>query len=64
MIITLGRNIPNGKTTTVIESVKKDIYLRTYKQKNGMSDFSKVVESILLDDERIKHIVEYYNRLK
>ena len=52
MIITLGRNKKNGKTTAVVE------------EKDGFSSFDKLVESIQLDDERINSIVEYYKRLK
>jgi len=64
MLTTLGRNKPNGKTAAVIENIDGSVYLNTYKQKNGMSDFSSLVESVLLDDARINSIVEYYNRLK
>ncbi len=63
--ITLGRNKQNGKTAAVIELMEDSkVYLNTYKQNNGMSDFKKLVESIELDDERVKGISEYYNRLK
>ena len=64
MITTLGRNKINGKTAAVIESINDKIYLNTYKQKNGISNFKTIVESIELDDDRIKSIVEYYARLK
>ena len=64
MIITLGRNKINGKTAAVIESINDKIYLNTYKQKNGISNLKTIVESIELDDDRIKSIVEYYARLK
>ena len=64
MQITLGRNKLNGKNAAVIESIENKVYLNTYKQKNGFSNFKTIVESIELDDNRIKSIVEYYNRLK
>ena len=64
MIITLGRNKKNGKTTAVVEEKDGIVYLNTYKQKDGFSSFYKIVESIQLDDERVNSIVEYYKRLK
>ena len=64
MIITLGRNKPNGKTSAVVEEKDGIIYLNTYKQKDGFSAFNKLVESIQLDDRRVNSIVEYYKRLK
>lgn len=64
MIITLGRNKPNGKTSAVVEEKDGIIYLNTYKQKDGFSAFNKLVESIQLDDSRVNSIVEYYKRLK
>lgn len=64
MIITLGRNKPNGKTSAVVEEKGGIVYLNTYKQKDGFSAFNKLVESIQLDDTRIRSIVEYYNKLK
>ena len=64
MIITLGRSKTNGKTAAVIESKDGVVYLNTYKQKNGFSSFDKLVESIELNEQRIKDISEYYNRLK
>jgi hypothetical protein len=64
MIITLGRNKPNGKTTVVVEEIDNKVYLNSYKQKNGFSSFDKLVESIELDDERVNSIVEFYKRLK
>lgn len=63
-MITLGRNKPNGKTAVVVENIGGVVYLNTYKQKNGISDFSVLIESILLDDDRIISITEYYNKLK
>ena len=64
MKITLGRNKENGKTAAVIERIEDKIFLNTYKQKNGMSDFKTIVESIELDNNRVKSIAEYYTRLK
>ena len=63
-MITLGRNKHDGKTAAVIEEINGFVYLNTYKQKNGWSNFSKLVESIELNDFRVNSIVEYYNRLK
>ena len=64
MIITLGRNEPNGKYATAVEEEKGKVYLRCYEQKDGMSTFNKVVTQIELDDDRVKRIMEHYNRLK
>lgn len=64
MIITLGRNKINGNTAVVIENINGKVYLNSYKQKQGWSAFSKLVESIELDDDRVKQITEYYNRVK
>jgi hypothetical protein len=65
MIITLGRNKHNGKTAAVIQLMEDGkIYLNTYKQKSGMSDFKTLIESIELDDTRVKDIKNYYDRLK
>jgi NADPH-dependent 7-cyano-7-deazaguanine reductase QueF-like protein len=64
MIITLGRSKINGKTAAVIESKDGVVYLNTYKQKSGFSSFNKLVESIELDEQRVREISEYYNRLK
>ena len=65
MKITLGRNEQNGKTAAVIELMEDGkVYLNTYKQKNGMSDFKTLFESIELDDTRVKDIGEYYKRLR
>jgi len=64
MIITLGRNKTNGKNAAVVELKNGKVYLNTYKQKDGFSTFSKLVESIELDQDRVNSIVEYYNRLK
>ena len=64
MIITLGRNKPNGKRCVVVENMGNKVYINIYKQKNGMSAFNKLVESIELSDEKVDLIVEYYKRLK
>ena len=64
MIITLGRNKPNGNSTAVVESIENKVFLNLYKQKKGWSDFKILIESIELDDERVNSIVEYYKRLK
>ena len=63
MKITLGRNKENGKTAAVVELKDGVVYLNTYKQKNGFSDFSKLVESIELNEQRIKEISQFYYRL-
>ncbi len=64
MLITLGRNKIDGKTSAVVEEKDGIVYINTYKQKKGWSNHKHLVESIQLTDDRVNEIVDYYNRLK
>jgi hypothetical protein len=66
MLITLGRNEPDGKYAVVVKEEKGDVYIVVYKQKNGMTVFNEKneVARILLTDCKMSCLTEYYNRLK
>jgi len=64
MIITLGRNEPNGKYAVAVENENGKAYLRCYKQNNGNSTFRDVVTQIELDEEKINSIMDYYKKVK
>jgi hypothetical protein len=65
MIITLGRNEPDGEHAAVIESREDKVYLVIYEQENGMAAFNSKheVARVLLTAEKLKYIKEFYNRL-
>lgn len=60
MIKTLGRNTENAKLADVIEVEGSKVYIRSYKQKDGFSNFKKLVSSVEITQDRLRLIDETF----
>jgi hypothetical protein len=65
MIITLGRNEPNGKYAVAMTKEGSHTHITIHKQENGCANLSgkDEVARILIDKKYLSLLVEFYNSL-